>query len=114
MNLTSHPGMCSSSISSHAEMSQYDLSGNPVPCLSVAHTERCSGLLLASDEARKDVTSVSSVDAFFRACADELLLVLLSHSTLIPLELLAGPGLARRQALRMWLSARSLCLSRPH
>lgn len=32
-----------------------------------------------------------------------------------PLQLLAGLGLAEREALHMWLPARSLlCLSRPH
>lgn len=64
MNLTSHAGMCRSNVAAHAEMSQDDVSGNPMPCLIVARAEGRSGLLQASDEARKDMTSVSSVDAF--------------------------------------------------
>lgn len=63
MNLTSHPGMWSSSVSSHTEMSQDNVSRNPVHCLSVVHTEML-WLLQASDEVRKDMTLVSSVDAF--------------------------------------------------
>lgn len=44
------------------------------------------------------MTSVSSAEPFFRA--DELLPVL-SHSTLPPPQLLAGPGLAGREALHV-------------
>lgn len=83
-----------------------------MPCLSVTHTERCSGLHQASDEARRDVTSVSSVDAFSEPvqtnCSQ-----FVSHSMRLPFKLLAGPGLARRQALRTWLSAHSLLLPLP-
>lgn len=64
VNPTSHLGMCRSSVSSHAEMSQDDLLGNSVPCLRAAYTE----FLQPSDETRKDVTSVSSAaDAFSEA-----------------------------------------------
>lgn len=47
MNLTSHPEMWSSSVSSHTEMSQDNLSRNPMHCLSLVHIENCSGLLQA-------------------------------------------------------------------
>lgn len=40
VNITSRAGMCNSSVSSHAEMSQDDPPGNPMPCPSAAHTER--------------------------------------------------------------------------